>query len=136
MPGAIGWAPALLPSRGGVIARRRFNPGTLIPRTCAPRLGDRGSGEVEEASLLPVVTTRVLRQARSPCEVQVLLPCQFFGHTRGSRCRTHRGNASTLKAKQNISERVKELQGAARLPKQQYSSADRSGVQDAGRQRE
>src|SRR5215475_2694843 len=38
-------------------------------------------GEVEEASLLPVVPTRVLRQARSPCEVQVLPPCRFFGHT-------------------------------------------------------
>src|SRR5215813_7594836 len=32
----------------------------------------RKSAKFEEASLLPVVTTRVLRQARSPCEVQVL----------------------------------------------------------------
>jgi hypothetical protein len=33
MPRAIGWAPALLPSRGSVIARPRFNPesGTLTP---------------------------------------------------------------------------------------------------------
>src|SRR5262245_24366429 len=30
MPGAIGWAPALLPSRGGVIARARFNPATQL----------------------------------------------------------------------------------------------------------
>jgi hypothetical protein len=32
MPRAIGWAPALLQSRGSIIARPRFNPGTLILR--------------------------------------------------------------------------------------------------------
>ena len=78
MPGAIGWAPTIIPSRGGVIARPRFDPGTPIPRTCALRLGDRGSRRVEEATLLPVLPTRALRQGRSPCEIQVLSPCPIF----------------------------------------------------------
>ena len=51
MPRAIGWAPALLPSRGGVIASPRFNPGTQILRFCALRL------EIEEAALLPIAPT-------------------------------------------------------------------------------
>src|SRR5215813_5954670 len=76
MPGAIGWAPALLPSRGGVIDAQ----GSIRDRArCDWEIEE--VGEVEEASLLPIVPTRVLRQARSPCEVQVLPPCQFFGHT-------------------------------------------------------
>jgi hypothetical protein len=36
---------------------------------------------VAESALLPVASTLALRQARSPCEVQVLPPFQFFGHT-------------------------------------------------------
>src|SRR5262245_48240384 len=76
MPGAIGWAPALLPSRGGVIARPRFNPGP-----CALRLGDRGSRRSRGRYLASRRRTSALRQARSACEVQVLPPCQFFGHT-------------------------------------------------------
>src|SRR5262245_28559317 len=76
MPGAIGWAPVLLPSRGGVIDAQ----GSIRDR--ARRAWEiEEVGEVEEASLLPIVPTRVLRQARSPCEVQVLPPSQFFGHT-------------------------------------------------------
>jgi hypothetical protein len=51
MPRAIGWAPALLPSRGSVIASPRFNPGTQILRFCALRL------EIEEAALLPIAPT-------------------------------------------------------------------------------
>src|SRR5215813_7400796 len=76
MPGAIGWAPALLPSRGGVIDAQ----GSIRDRArCDWEIEE--VGEVEEASLLPIVPTRLLRQARSLCEIQVLPPCQFFGHT-------------------------------------------------------
>ena len=31
MPAATGWAPTLLPSSGGVIARSRFNPELRLP---------------------------------------------------------------------------------------------------------
>ena len=54
MPRAIGWPPALLSSRGGLIARPRFGPRTLIPRTGALRLE---MEEVEEAALLPAAPT-------------------------------------------------------------------------------
>src|SRR5215470_5681753 len=84
MPGAIGWAPALLPSRGGVIARPRFNLGTLIPRTCAPRLGDRGSQRSRGSQLASHRPNSGPPASLTTCKVRVLPPCQFFGHT-GSR---------------------------------------------------
>ncbi len=47
---AIGWVPALLPSRGSVIARPRFNAGTPNSARCNWEIE-----EVVEAALLPVV---------------------------------------------------------------------------------
>ena len=55
MPRAIGWSPALLSSRGGVIARPRFGPRTLIPRTGALRLGDGGSRGSRFATRAPTL---------------------------------------------------------------------------------
>src|SRR5215475_13987949 len=64
------------------IKRRRDRTPKVQSGTVRAAIGrSRKSAKFEEASLLPIVPTRVLRQARSPCEVQVLPPCQFFGHT-------------------------------------------------------
>ena len=74
MPGAIGWAPALLPSRGGVIARPRFDPELLILRFCALRLRDRGSRKP-----LCYPSPQLCAPASSiACQVQVLPPFQFL----------------------------------------------------------
>jgi hypothetical protein len=72
MPRAIGWAPALLPSRGGVIARPRLNPGNLIrePARC-----DWEIEEVAEAALLPVAPT--LRSGKLDRPVKY----RFFGRS-------------------------------------------------------
>jgi hypothetical protein len=63
--------------------RRDRTPRGSIPelRFCAIRLGDRGSRGSRFATGRP---NSALRQARSHCEVQVLPPFQYFGHT-GSR---------------------------------------------------
>src|SRR5262245_60177069 len=75
MPGAIGWAPALLPSRGGVIARPRFNPGTPALRAAIGR-----SRKVEDAALLPVTPT--LRSGKLNRPVKYRFPTfEYFGHT-------------------------------------------------------
>jgi hypothetical protein len=66
------------------IKRRRDQTPKVQPRNSDPAnlraaIGrSRKSAKFEEASMLPVVTTRALRQARSLCEVQVLPPCQFW----------------------------------------------------------
>src|SRR5215472_149748 len=52
MPGAIGWAPALLPSRGGVIAHPKVQSRTSDSARC-----DWEIEEVAEAALLPVAPT-------------------------------------------------------------------------------
>src|SRR5262245_19193322 len=52
MPGAIGWAPALLPSRGGVIAHPKVQS-----RNCDSARCDWEIEEVAEAALLPVAST-------------------------------------------------------------------------------
>jgi hypothetical protein len=94
MPRAIGWPPALLSSRGSVIARPRFGPRTLIPRTGALRLGDGGSRGSRFANRCPNST---LRQARSPPPVQVLPPFQFFGPTTAAAKAVHAAeNAKAL----------------------------------------
>src|SRR5262245_34041755 len=83
MPGAIGWAPALLPSRGGVIAHPKVQSRNSDSARC-----DWEIEEVAEAALLPVALDSALRQARSPCEVQVLPPFQYFGHRGRFCCKT------------------------------------------------
>src|SRR5262245_27078260 len=72
MPGAIGWAPALLPSRGGVIAHPTFNPGTPILRAAIGTSRSRGS---RFATPRP---NSALRQARSLCEVQIFRRYNFL----------------------------------------------------------
>src|SRR5215831_9846662 len=52
MPGAIGWAPALLPSRGGVIAHPKVQSRNSDSARC-----DWEIEEVAEAALLPVAST-------------------------------------------------------------------------------
>src|SRR4029453_15923350 len=52
MPGAIGWAPALLPSRGGVIAHPKVQSRNSDSARC-----DWEIEEVAEAALLPVAPT-------------------------------------------------------------------------------
>src|SRR6516225_8580033 len=52
MPGAIGWAPALLPSRGGVIAHPEVQSRNSDSARC-----DWEIEEVAEAALLPVAPT-------------------------------------------------------------------------------
>src|SRR6516165_9340038 len=52
MPGAIGWAPALLPSRGGVIAHPKVQCRNSDSARC-----DWEIEEVAEAALLPVAPT-------------------------------------------------------------------------------
>src|SRR5215475_2474815 len=52
MPGAIGWAPALLPSRGGVIAHPKVQSRNSESARC-----DWEIEEVAEAALLPVAPT-------------------------------------------------------------------------------
>jgi len=54
----LGGLLRLLPSRGGVIARPRFGPRTLIPRTGALRLGDGGSRGNRFATRCPNSTDR------------------------------------------------------------------------------
>ena len=48
MPGAIGWAPALLPSKGGVIARPKIQCRDSDPARCNWEIE-----EVAEAALYP-----------------------------------------------------------------------------------
>jgi hypothetical protein len=45
-----------------VIARPRFDPGTLIPRTCALRLGDRGSRGSRFAIVAPTLRSGKLNR--------------------------------------------------------------------------
>src|SRR5262245_35202928 len=52
MPGAIGWAPALLPSRGGVIAHPKVQSRNSDSARC-----DWEIEKVAEAALLPVAST-------------------------------------------------------------------------------
>src|SRR5215472_5423695 len=52
MPGAIGWAPALLPSRGGVIAHPKVQSRNSDSARC-----DWEIEEVAEVALLPVAPT-------------------------------------------------------------------------------
>src|SRR5262250_2600371 len=52
MPGAIGWAPALLPSTGGVIAQPNVQSRNSDSARC-----DWEIEEVAEAALLPVAPT-------------------------------------------------------------------------------
>ena len=75
MPRAIGWAPALLPSRGGVIARPRFGPGTLISRTARC---DWEIEEVEEAALLPAAPTLRSGKLDRPVQYRFFRPSNFL----------------------------------------------------------
>ena len=70
MPRAIGWAPALLPSRGGVIAGRRFTLRNSDSARC-----DWEIEEVAEAALLPVAPT--LRSGKLDRPVKY----RFFGRS-------------------------------------------------------
>src|SRR5215475_13207174 len=63
MPGAIGWAPALLPSRGGVIAQPKVQSRNSDSARC-----DWEIEEVAEAALLPVAPT--LRSGKLDCPVK------------------------------------------------------------------
>src|SRR5262249_51391376 len=88
--------------------RRDRTPKGSIPelRSCAMRLGDRGS---RFATRRP---NSALRQARPPCEVQVLPPFQYFDHTGA---------------------RVVSLRSTPRAPLRRYLSENRAEeVQEAG----
>src|SRR5215472_10824976 len=76
MPGAIGWAPALLPSRGGVIAHPKVQSRNSDSARCDWKIE-----EVAEAALLPVAPTLRSGKLDRPCEAQVLPPFRYFGHT-------------------------------------------------------
>src|SRR5215475_5382366 len=78
MPGAIGWAPALLPSRGGVIAQPKVQSRNSDSARC-----DWEIEEVAEAALLSVAP--ILRSGKLDCPVK-------YRFLRRSNILTIRGN--------------------------------------------
>src|SRR5262245_9944677 len=84
---SAGWAPALLPSRGGVIARPRFNPRTLIREPARRDWEIEEVGEVRGSQLASRRNNSGAPATLTTGKVRVLPPCQFFGHTTSGRSR-------------------------------------------------
>src|SRR5215831_6767453 len=76
MPGAIGWAPALLPSRGGVIAHPKVQSRNSDSARC-----DWEIEEVAEAALLPVASTLRSGKLDRPVKYKRFHRSNIFGHT-------------------------------------------------------
>ena len=78
MPRAIGWAPALLPPTGGVIARPSFHPEPW-PRRC-----DR---EIAENACRPLSQIMRFTNFQRPMNYRFFRPFPFFDHTGNHRAR-------------------------------------------------
>src|SRR6516165_6758528 len=73
MPGAIGWAPALLPSRGGVIAHPKVQSRNSDSARC-----DWEIKEVAEAALLPVAPTLRSGKLDRPVKYRFFRRCDIL----------------------------------------------------------
>ena len=73
MPGAIGWAPALLPSRGGVIAHPKVQSRNSDSARC-----DWEIEEVAEAALLPVAPTLHSGKLDRPVKYRFFRRCDIL----------------------------------------------------------
>src|SRR5215831_4157348 len=73
MPGAIGWAPALLPSRGGVIAHPKVQSRNSDSARC-----DWEIEEVAEAALLPVAPTLRSGKLDRPVKYRFFRRCDIL----------------------------------------------------------
>src|SRR5215467_15702830 len=73
MPGAIGWAPALLPSRGGVIAHPKVQSRNPDSARCDWKIE-----EVAEAALLPVAPTLRSGKLDRPVKYRFFRRCDIL----------------------------------------------------------
>src|SRR5262252_4780620 len=73
MPGAIGWAPALLPSRGGVIPHPKVQSRNPDSARCDWKIE-----EVAEAALLPVAPTLRSGKLDRPVKYRFFRRCDIL----------------------------------------------------------